>query len=727
MRVTWNALATLVKHGGVSKISDVQRRITMLWDSRGANQVRASIGQMQQGMQGYRTEVQKVTNEQGRLDKQMRAFGTTMRYALAGGVLFGTVNAIRSVGEFQAKLGQLSAIGSSPGIPLVGKQLDDLGNSLLKISTETVTPVSELQEALINLYSTIEGLTPDQATQTLEIIAKTAKVSQADIVDTTQAIAGMVAAFDKGMKDVSSIGNEFFVVTKYASGGLDFARTYAQQLGKLSRDARLGGFTMPEMSAIAIAGSKFGGSPASNLRAQEQLLRTVKHPSNVKSEAFYERAGVGKSVRTEMGGFEVLMKLLTFANTLPKGARAEFISGAFTRAESRGQASLLADIIDRKRFAKDYKGLTLQEYLTHTQIKQANIEGAGTFEKFQDRAALSQAGIAMQNFSLAYAQAFLPVLNPGAKLIKKGSQAFQGVAQDHPYGVMGATFGALLGGYALKKGKIPFLAGRFGLPGLSKAGMLAAAGSDILQGGRVRGDSPLNPLYVVMVSELLGSGKGVNRRGMWGAYPSPIGPTLPGGEFYTRDVGRKVPPILATTGRGGNLLRTLLPGALGFARYAKIAAGGAGGAMMVPLLFDEITSAFGMDMSGMSERDKKLAAFPRMNRLLHRDLKKRPWDSLSPVERQALKYTRDYGGWGPFGKKEGETKPRLKAAEAMLDNAMGLGTVKVRGEATVTVNIDQTDNKGNIIRKSTRVPMGLYSDFNPAPTTAGKHKTTRGK
>jgi hypothetical protein len=655
--------------------------------------VRASITQMQAGVSGFRRELQGASRDQGVLDKQMRAFGTTLRYALAGGAIFGTINAISKLGDFQAKLGNISAIGSSAQYPLVGKQLDQLGDQLLRVSTETVTPINQLEEAVTNLYSTVDNISPDQAVSTIETVAKTARISQADITDTTQAILGMMNAFDKSMQDIPSLGDEFFTVTKYASGGVDFARVYAQQLGKLSQTARQGGFTLEEMSAIAISASKFGGSPASNLRAQAQLQRTVLTPSNKKSEAFYQEAGVGKVARRGMNGFEVLMKLLTYANTLDTGRKREFMAGAFTRAESRNIAQLLSLSLTQAQLQTGAKRETLGTYLGYTGREARTRTAADAFSRVMDMNSIQQAGQAMQNASIAIADAFSPIINPASRGITRSSLWLQRQSAEHPHEVAGVLGASAAGLFAAR------MFGRGGLGGrLGGAGLRAGAISDIATGGKIRGDSPLNPLYVVMVSELLGRNRGINQF-PGGQGPAGMPPAASGRGLISRIFGPAT-----WFGKGASKLgRSAIPGM----DAAML------GGLAIPLALDQL----GISWLDYGANDaKNLSAFPRVNRLIHRDLKKRPFESLSPAEQRAMVMTRDM------------TVPRLKAAEAMLDSAVGGVNGHVTGKATVTVNLDQADAKGNVQRKTVKVPVPLFGAFtSPAPQTAGKNKTTRGK
>jgi len=683
----------------------------MLWDSRGASQVKASIGQMEAGMSGYKRQLMGVNNEQSMLNKQMKAFGTTLRYALAGGALFGTINAISKLADFQAKLGNISAIGASAANPLVGKQLDQLGNSIIKMSTDTITPVNQLQDAVTNLYSTVDDISPDQAVKTIEIIAKAARISQADITDTTQAVLGMMNAFDKGMVDIPKLGAEFFTVTKYASGGADFARIYAQQLGNLSKTARQGGFTVEEMSALAIAGSKFAGSPAANLRAQSQLQRTILTPSNKKSESYYEQAGVGKAARRQMDGFEVLNKILTYANTLEIGRRREFIAGAFTRAESRGIAQLLTGLVGKDKLAPGSKLRTLDEYLGLTRRGQSVKEFDAAYKRVQDRSALQRAGISMQNTTLAAANDFNPFLNPLAKGVTYANKKFQAESADHPKaiaGIIGAVGAGLVAARMLgKKG----LGGRLG-----GAGMLAAAAEDAATGGKVRGDSPFNPLYVVLVSELLGRGQG------FGQYKRPIGP-LTEAEAAAEKAAQeaKTASRAGRFARFGGVLKKFggLAGAAPLAKYGIRVPLGLGTAATAEIIALLATPGAGHTNNMGDIRD----SFPRLSRLTNRASKPGfNFNALSPVEQQALKSLSGYS-------LANAPQPRLKAAETMMDNAVKAGlNGKISGHATVTVNIDQHDAKGNVVRKVTKVPLPMFGSFTgPAPQTAGKNKTTRGK
>jgi hypothetical protein len=113
------------------------------------------------------------------------------------------------------------------------------------------------------------------------------------------------------------------------------------------------------------------------------------------------------------------------------------------------------------------------------------------------------------------------------------------------------------------------------------------------------------------------------------------------------------------------------------------------------------------------------SAFPRINRLFNRIKKGDKISDMSPAEQQAIK------SFGNYSMDTAPT-PRLKAAESMLDKAVAAGGITVKGNATITVNVDSTDSKGNTTRKSSKVPLPLFGQFTPpAPQTGGKPKTAR--
>jgi hypothetical protein len=453
-------------------------------------------------------------------------------------------------------------------------------------------------------------------------------------------------------------------VAKLSAGGANFAKQYAMQLGKISQTGNLGRFTPEETMALTIAGSRFGGSSATNLRGQAQLQRTVLNPSNKKSEEFYARAGVSQSQRANMTGYEVLMKLLTYANSLDKNGKAAFMTGAFSRAESRGQAIIYSNLMNQSQIAPGSTNKTLATYLDEVKNSAGAVDEA--MEKAMNLRRIQQAGNAMSNFSIAFAGAFNPLINPAAGGIVKGSSAFQNLAHKHGTEVMlgtGAVGAALLA--ARKLGSV------------SRRLPAVGAVSDTLTGGHIRGDSPMNPLYVIVVSQLVGGPKFMPGRNQF-----------PGGQG---------PAPKPSSGRFGSFL--------------PFGAGLASGALGVGLAV--------MATNGGAAHGADRTAFPRINRLLNRVQKGFPIENLSPAEQQAVKSLGNYSATTA-------PKPRLAAAESILDGAVAAG-IKISGNATVTVNIDSTDAKGNAKRRTTKVPIPMFGSFTqPAPQTAGKNKTKRG-
>src|SRR4051812_22444986 len=107
------------------------RRVVTLFEARGAQQINAAMGTMTTGFTRYRREAEATSRTQGMLNNQMRALGTTLRYTFAGSAVYGVASMVRELGQFQARLGEISSIATTTGgQPLVGRGLDELGDRL---------------------------------------------------------------------------------------------------------------------------------------------------------------------------------------------------------------------------------------------------------------------------------------------------------------------------------------------------------------------------------------------------------------------------------------------------------------------------------------------------------------------------------------------------------------------------------------------------------------------
>lgn len=645
----------------------------------------------------------------GYLDQQTRAFATTWRYMIAGAGVYGTLSMIKNLGQFQAQLGEISAIATGPnGLPIVGSQLDQLGTKLLDVSNKTTQPIADLQTGVLNLYSTIGDVPPNEAANMMETISNVSITAQSNINDTTQALLGMLNAFSRGTKELPAFGDEFFKVIQESAGMP--GSIYAQKLGVLSSSAALGHFTPEQMGALAIGATRSGGSAATNMQYLAQMMMFLMHPVGKKQSAALAGIGLGPQERQRLGGYETLKRFLTevnrqggvgltpglahasdemLQNITDQGLTAQqagmsgggtrLISEAFGRIQSQRVAAILSKLMTPDQVAGT-ENKTLDQYLADV------TSSAGEVDKAMDRAMdyrrIQQAGNALHNMGIEFATLASPLLNPIAQYgITWPIEHFN---NQNPWAQRGEAAGGILGAAALLK----ILRGRGGgvsAGGLVRGAGIGMAGVDALT-STVRGETPMKPIYVAVVYSMAG-GMGFSRG------TNPYG--IPG-----RDM-RTVPGETGMPEGGRNTYRA--------SRLSRLGRG------LMPL-----ASFLGPEALAATAAVTLVSEGHTTQHGLHRYSGSGGWGHLwhdiaggGGDENQTLA---KYGFYGPDAQKN---------ALSRISGVDNQGNVRVKGKAEVTVNLDQLVD-GQTKRTSKKVSVDLFPDFTSgAPQERGRPKTRR--
>lgn len=715
-------------------MSDIQKRVTTIFDARGSERVRAALGTMQSGFGSYRREIDMGSRSTSYLNNQMRALGTTIRYAFAGTAIFGTLAMVKNLGDFQAKLGEIQAIASGPGgLPLLDSQIDDLGQRLIDVSNKTTQPISDLQAGVLSLYSTIGEVPPNEAANLMETISNVAITSQSNIEDTTQALLGMINAFGKGTDSVKTYGDEFFRVIKLSAGMP--GHVYAQQLGRLSASATLGGFTAEQMGALAVGATRFGGSPATNQRGLAQLMTFIMNPTTAKTQAAFASIGLGRGQRQALGGYGTLQAVLTAVNArggggnprglnddmlsvlqeqygenvpnqavgLSGGPGGELLAKLFPRIEGRRIAAVLARLQTPAQTAGT-KNQTLDQYLKDV------TAGTDTVDKGMQRAMdyrrINQAANAMHNFGIEVGTAISPLLQYPARGIVAGSKAFNNQRWDIPgTGISGQSAEVAGGGIgiALLLRQLRRGGAGSGMIGRGARGLpFAAAGLDAISGDQQRGHSPLNPLYVAVVYSLA---NGFTGRGSMGIPNRDMrrDPGSLGGPGYAGTRGRRAPSRGRAWRVGGGII----------------------GGVLASAGIDQVIESY-LDTRGYSASaaDAENTAAAKGNPLLkylgigHYNVFGQP--TYSHKGTKAEHEIIDAYGNRKISAAEAEKRLRRIATPGQLAAA----GINVKGKAEVTVTVQ--DTAGNKKGKA-HVTTDLFPDFSvPAPQQKAKPVTRRG-
>jgi minor tail protein len=403
-----------------------------------------NVNQMFAGLNGSIMNTGRVASQANRqfgmFNRTLQAVRTTARYAFAGSIVFGTVNAIRSLAQFQSQLGDINAIlGTSE------ERINRLGDALINVSTRTVTPVGELQDSVRNIVSTMgEDLTNPQLQQWSELFSKGARVAETDAYNFGNTIMGMRNAFGMSTKDMEGIANEFYATIKLSAGTT--GDEWAKFSGRLVAGASNAGVSLEEMNAMFVLMSRQGGTAATNIRHLSQLLMNIRNPG-ASHQKFWDQLGLTKTAMANMSGKEILEKLMggvrarggvttrrvtedqlalmeeqVPGSTGIGGPASIMLSNLFGRMESRRAFAVLFN--QWENMDKNAPGFAqtlqrLNESFNNTGQGVNTVQEA--FEKWLKRNQMQQAATAVGNLSLKILNNFTPAFNIMSGAITKFS------------------------------------------------------------------------------------------------------------------------------------------------------------------------------------------------------------------------------------------------------------------------------------------------------------------
>jgi len=552
-------------------MSSIVNRIATVFTASGGN-VRAVMGQVQGGMMGIHQAATQTQRSTGALNNQLRALGTTIRYAIAGTAVFGVTSLVRQLSQMQTQMSLMQSIADVTGdmgqkVELSGHRLHGIFDELQRGSVDALTPVNELGAATINLLSSVQGIPDDEIARIPIAMAKGAQLAQVSAEDLTKAVTGMNQAFGRtpNQGNFEDLIRGFVTLTRRAPGGVSAGSAIINQLAPLAAVSRLARVSPQQMFGLLTTSLRFGGTPATGARGLQFLLQSIAAPN--KSEA-KELAAVGitPDFVQRVGGVAAIRKLIAAASAKGisgagnlknlsdeqldmldtagmeglaqlgvSGQGVEFLQRSIGRIHGVRALVTLMSQMPTGNFAADIVA-------ADNAVKGIHKEGtdlADQFRKFREGQPLRALSIALQSVALEAPRALEGLLNPLARQLGRVGE----FALDHPKGTRHVMQGAAAFMSALAIARLTGRA-RGGLLGRLTGrnafvmGNAAQAAVDPTRHG-ILGGSPQNPMFVTVVGTIFGPGSGG-------------GPGVPGGPGGT-------PPIIATggrgAGRGGRLTR----------------------------------------------------------------------------------------------------------------------------------------------------------------------------
>lgn len=549
-------------------------------------------GQIAAGYMNIGRQARGVGRETSLAEKQMRAFGTTLRYAFAGSVLFGMTSMVGKLNELQQQMGLIAAIAGPSGVNFGMNGLSKLQDELAVKSVDARTNITDLNNSVINYLSTVQGADPKQLPEIVSQIGIAARLSQTPTEDLTKAVTtlNIAAGRHNNIKTVNALLREWFSLISRAPGGIAAAPQIAQQLGPLASVAQMGRLDPEQLFGFSLGALRFGATPSVALRGTQYFLQSLfKSPSKEGAEMM-KKAGLTPELLDKVGGTEFTRQYLAYvkalgasptragvkkfgalADVMPNtealageefapnlnipglGAEArKFLSTTLGRIHGiRTALVLLQDPKKLDEFIKSFSDLEKGIGKDAGQLKKAA-------DQYRRETPLQEAAIALDALRTSVARDLSGPLGYIAGGISGGAQALTGNRDLREKLLIGAGAGALLyGGLKITRG----------LLGKSFAG---AAIAQSVAGGATPGGGPTgsadNPLFVIVLYQLGGGGKGI--------------PGLPG--------GGGLPDVIATGG-GGRLGR--LGRMLGKSRFVK----GAGVMTLAAIAADLTSDWLGLD------------------------------------------------------------------------------------------------------------------------------------
>lgn len=717
-----------------------QYRMDLIWASHG-EQLRADLERTQGVLTGFDRRVQGHSRQLGLWGQQMRAIGTTIRYALAGGLIYGLATSVTKLSEFNDMLGQINAtalrLTESRQFEGLGDQLDVLGDRAFALSNRWGVAADAVQEHMQRFFSSFD--IPGTAQQQMEM--STAWAEQMVILqralgreagDPLQ-LSGGVAGLIQGMgpeagrdpaataRRISNIIAAVLVGTPNITG-VDIAR----DIGRLAGAQTSLRMTPEEIFAVYGTAARLGGAPAVIGRGITQLLTAeLVNPQTEEQQRAFRQLGLPSDpgALREMGGWNVLMQLMSRFQA-PTGAQQQILSTeedpeAALRAAGipKESVNLLFQAFGRMESARQFMNLlavggrpALEDFIksiedakdSNRALASANARGQEDYLKITANS--------LSNFRTQLARGLeQPLLRPASWALRTAARLPDAVGPEGTAAIVGGGLAAgtlfrllMRGRMTAALGRVPGLSrlmGRFGASTQQMAlASVVGAGPGIFTAtgtGAERAGSRGNPFWVV-IDPL-----------SWGMPGSPGGP-----QWQPGMAGESAAGGAARTGRG----RFLPPVAVGLGS----------GAFSLAAILTQVPGA--TRRANAEDWERVGQGHPALRNLIRaysRAIAENDPGLLNDVQRRALAAM---GKPGSRGFDPGAAHRVLLAAERGRTprGAFGAGS-EVEGQVDATIRIEPTQGLERLVRpQEVKVPVKLWDvGGGRRPQSRGQNKTQR--
>lgn len=525
-------------------------RLNLIWTSHGA-QLRADIERNIGGLVGFDRQVRSHTRNLGLWGQQMRAVGTTIRYALAGATVYAVAESVTGLGRFLDRLGEIDALaGEMRGgnLTSLGRDLNTLGDTAIDVSNKWGLAVDDVQQHMIRFYSSFgDDVRGRRGLKMLQEYSETmAEISMFAEGADPQALGGGLAGMIIGATppgqtpDIPAQGARMRDIIARVMQETPTVRgeDIARDIGRLGAAQTAARMTPEEIWAVYGLAARSGGSPAVIGRGVTQLLASeIIRPQTEDQMAAFRRAGLPTDPTRlrQMGGFQILERMMQAV--APNGARftnpsALGVEGLDDEAAIAGSGAtginltLASQLFGRQESFRQFLNLmaqggvpALKDFIDGINEAKDTELGRQMADQRNRQRAYQQLAATQRNVGLTVARGVDPAIRP---IVERLNDIGGWITRQNPTAVaggVGAIGGAALAsrlifstglGGLLGRGmaRIPGLRGlaaRF--PGLAARAPQLAAASMVGSGlgafsatgeGQQRSGSRSNPYWVVI-------------------------------------------------------------------------------------------------------------------------------------------------------------------------------------------------------------------------------------
>lgn len=723
-------------------------RLGLVWTSHG-EQLRADLDRNIGGLTGFEKRLRGSSRELGLWGQQMRAVGTTIRYALAGATVYAVAGAVGGLAQFRDRLGEIDALAAELDdrgrLQSLGRNLNTVGDIALLTSNKFGIAVDDIQQHMVRFYSSFQGVEGPQGIDLLRDYADamgnlTLIAEGADPQQMGGGIASLVIGAtppgrqpnikrqaDRMVDIIAQVLSETPTIT-----GADISR----DIGRLSAAQTAARMTPEQIFSVYGLAARAGGSGAVIGRGITQLLASeIIRPQTEEQMGAFRRAGLptDPTALRQMGGWNIIMQMMRavapngaqFANKSVLGLEGLSDEEAINAAGAQGiNMTLASQLFGRQESFRQFLNLmanggpqALQKFIEGVEEADRVNRGRQQAELRRDQRTLLIMQQGQRNLAITFMRGIDPILNPLARAVTGISTRAIEAGPTATAGVVGGVAAASVASRLL-----------FG------AGMFGATGQGIMKIPGVRRLAARMPFLSSLAgrapqlasASLIGAGPGVfTATGI--PTQTATGVITPGARenplwVVIDPLSWSMPGAPTPGGGGGTGVPPIVPSPPGAARWTAVAAGlTAAGVAASPLVVAEVLGR------RRAARDARRGATGGQG-LLNRLRASGGRFAENDEERHIYRLFSTNRISAP------EAERRLQALSRGGRGGGGVGTgmgfvQQVYGEAGLTISLEPSPELLPFLRELTneRVPVKLQPvAAGQRPQFRGKDKTRRG-